>query len=100
VGSDLVYDAAKPGFDWRRNHQELVASFDLLAHPAASQRATTVVLAVERRRESGHFYDAFFGVLRECGWHCDVRPFSIDERTDTLILIIRRATLASAAAQQ
>ncbi|ELR24758.1 uncharacterized protein ACA1_174180 [Acanthamoeba castellanii str. Neff] len=96
VGSDLVYDAAKPGFDWRRNHQELVASFNLLAHPAASQRATTVVLAVERRRESGHFYDAFFGLLRECGWHCDVRPFSIDERTDTLILIIRRAPAASA----
>jgi hypothetical protein len=92
VGSDLIYDAAKPGFDWRRNHRDLVASFDLLVHPAGSGKASVVVLAAERRHESSHFYDAFFGLLHERGWAYDVLPFSLDHRADVIIITIRRAT--------
>lgn len=94
VGSDLVYDAATVGFDWRRNHHELVESFTLLAHPPGSgARPTKVVLAVEKRRDSAHFIDSFFQTLRDCGWTYAHTPMFLsppdrpDQKEGTIVIL-------------
>lgn len=88
VGSDLVYDAGKEGFDWQRNHDALVVSFNVLAHAS-----TTILLAIERRRHSQYFREPFLRTLTAHGWHCsDMRPFSIPGCTDMLIVTLRRRT--------